>query len=139
MDLNDMTELDRMIEDALKSEPVRPVPSGFHRRVEDRVRVVALASRERRGFHSRVAVSLLLVAVLAFTVVLVPVLAFYQGWTYRALPGAMGYFDYLTVFVAQSWGQILLALGAGAGIAAAAALVVMAVPMLRRKRAAKQH
>lgn len=138
MDLNNMNDLDRFIEDALNSEPMRPVPQGFHRRVEERVRVAAMASRERRGFQSRMAASAILFAMVGFTVVVVPVLAFYQGWSFRALPGAMGYLDYMTVFVMQSWGQILLALGAGAGVLAVAALAWMIVPMVRR-RAARQH
>ena len=135
MDLNNMNDIDRFIEDALANEPLRPVPAGFHRRVEERVRVAALATHERRGFHSRLFASGVLFAMLGFTVVLVPALAFYQGWTVRALPGAMGYFDYLTVFVVQFWGEILLAAGAGAGVLAIAALIGLLVPVLRRKPA----
>lgn len=139
MDPKNLTELDRFIEDALRSEPLREAPATLHRRVEERVRVAALASRERHGFHSRIAASLVLVAMVGFAVVLVPALAFYQGWTFRALPGAMGYFDYLTVFVVQSWGEILLALGAGAGVLAVTALAWMLVPVLRRRGTAEQH
>jgi hypothetical protein len=137
MDPN-MHDLDRFIEDALKSEPLREVPTGFHRRVTERVRVAALANGERRGFHSRVLASVLLFGMIGFTVVLVPALAFYQGWTYRALPGVMGYFDYLTVLVAQSWGAIFVALASGAGVAGVAGIIWMVLPALR-KRAARQH
>lgn len=133
-----MHDLDHIIEDALKSEPLREVPTGFHRRVTDRVRVAALASGERRGFHSRVLASVLLFAMIGFTVVLVPALAFYQGWTYRALPGVMGYFDYLTVLVVQSWSAIFIALAIGAGVAGLAGFIWMVLPALRR-RTAKQH
>jgi hypothetical protein len=138
MDPNNMNDIDRFIEDALKNEPLRAVPTGFHRRVEERVRVASLANHERRGFHSRVLASVILFAMIGFTVVLVPALAFFQGWTVRALPGAMGYFDYLTVFVVQSWGEILVAVAAGTGILAVAALVWMVIPALRRG-AARQH
>ncbi|HRK35809.1 MAG TPA: hypothetical protein PLJ47_14525 [Candidatus Hydrogenedentes bacterium] len=139
MDPNNMTELDRMIEEALKSEPLRPVPNGFHRRVEERVRVAAFASQERRGFHSRLWASAVLFAMLGFTLVLVPALAFFQGWTVRALPGAMGYLDYLTVFFMQSWGEILLALAGAAGVVGAVAAVWMIVPLVRGKSAHQQQ
>ena len=138
MDLNNMNELDRFIEDALKGEPLRPVPAGFHKRVEERVRVAAIASRERRWFHSRMIASVILFAMIGFTVVVVPALAFFQGWTVRALPGAMGYLDYMMVFAAQSWAEILLTLGIGAIVVAAVAIAWFVVPMLRRN-AARQH
>ncbi|NUM55069.1 MAG: hypothetical protein HUU46_15595 [Candidatus Hydrogenedentes bacterium] len=138
MDLNNMNDLDRFIEDALKSEPMRAVPAGFHRRVEERVRVAAMASHERHGFQSRVVASMILFAMVALTVVVVPALAFYQGWSFRALPGAMGYLDYMTVFVVQSWAQILLALAAGAGTLTVAVLVWVLIPRFRGK-AARQH
>jgi hypothetical protein len=138
MDLNNMNDLDRFIEDALKSEPMRPVPAGFHKRVEERVRVAAMASRERRGFQSRIVASVVLFAMVGFTVVVVPALAFFQGWTFRALPGAMGYLDYMMVFAAQSWMEILVAVSIGAGILAAAAIAWLVIPMLRRN-AARQH
>ncbi|MCC6153479.1 MAG: hypothetical protein IT367_06950 [Candidatus Hydrogenedentes bacterium] len=138
MDLNNMNDLDRYIEDALKGEPMRPVPTGFHKRVEERVRVAAIASRERRWFHSRMIASVILFAMIAFTVVIVPALAFFQGWTVRALPGAMGYLDYMMVFASQSWPEILLAVGFGVIVVAAAAIAWLVVPMLRRN-AARQH
>ena len=139
MDPSNMNDLDRLIEDALKSEPLRPVPAGFQRRVEERVRVVAFASRERKGFHTRLLASAVLFAMVGVTLVLVPALAFFQGWTVRALPGALGYFDYLSVFFAQSWGIIAAAGIAVAGILAAAALIYMLVQTRRGHAARHQH
>ncbi|MCC6797207.1 MAG: hypothetical protein IT366_18970 [Candidatus Hydrogenedentes bacterium] len=138
MDLNNMNDLDRFIEDALKNDPLRPVPTGFHKRVEQRVRVAAIASSERRWFHSRMIASVILFAMVAFTVVIVPALAFFQGWTVRALPGAMGYLDYMMVFATQSWPEILLAVGFAAIVVVAAAVAWFVVPILRRN-AARQH
>ncbi|MDZ4859695.1 MAG: hypothetical protein SGI88_12000 [Candidatus Hydrogenedentes bacterium] len=137
MDPN-MSDLDQIIVDALKSEPLRAVPTGLHRRIEERVRVAAFASQERRGFQTRLWASAALFAMVGFTLVLVPALAFFQGWNVRALPGAMGYFDYLTVFFLQSWGQIAVAVASGAGVLAFAAVVWMVAPMLRRG-ALRQH
>lgn len=124
-----------MIESALKSEPLRPVPMGLHERVEARLRVVALETRERRGFHKRLWASAALFAMLAVTLVIVPALAFYQGWSVRALPGALGYLDYITVFVMQAWGEIVVALAIGGGVVTFVAAAGLLIPLFRRKAA----
>ena len=45
------TELDALIEQALKSEPMLSAPINFHRAVEERVRIAALKDRERARFR----------------------------------------------------------------------------------------
>ncbi len=138
MDLSEMDELDGMIDEALGGEPMRAVPAGFHRKLENRLRVTALVKQERQGFRFRMVASGLLFAVLGFVVVGVPAIAFYQGWVVRSVPGAMGYFDYLVVFALQSWDKVVLALGIAVVAAVAATMVGVVVPFIRH-RAQRQH
>jgi hypothetical protein len=135
---NEWNELDALIEDALRAEPVREVPDGFHRRLGERLHLVALVAKERKGFQTRLLASAALFAALLITVVVVPALAYAQGWTVRSLPGALGYFDYLAVFVAQEW-ETLAVVATSAAVTAAGALALRAVVSLVRGRSAPQH
>lgn len=117
MDLNEMDDMDRMIEDALRSEPLREVPRGFHQRMSNRLQVAALVQTERQGFRFRMMATAAVLLALGATVIGVPFLAFYQGWAVQTVPGAMGYFDSLVVFAMQYWGEIVVALGAAAVLA----------------------
>lgn len=138
MDLDEMDELDGMIEEVLRTEPMHSVPAGFHRKMESRLRVTALIKQEQQGFRFRMAASAVVFAVLGFVVVGVPAVAFYQGWMVRSVPGAMGYFDYLVVYALQSWDKVVLALGIAAVVAVAATMVGVLLPYLRH-RAQRQH
>lgn len=135
---NEWNDLDVMIEDALRSEPLREAPAGFHRRLDERLRIVAMVAKERKGFQIRVLASTALFAALLFTVVVVPALAYAQGWTVRSMPGAMGYLDYLAVFVVQEWEKLAL-VAVGVALVAAVALGLRAAVSLVRGRAARQH
>ena len=132
MELNEMDAMDRMIEEALRSEPMRAVPAGFHARMENRLQVTALVQRERQGYRFRMMATAALLAVLGFVVVGVPVIAYLQGATVQSVPGAMGYFDYLVVSAVQSWEVIAIAVGASLLVAVAAALFGVLAPYIGR-------
>lgn len=130
---NDMNQLDAVIEEALRTEPMRAVPAGFHHRLEQRLRVAQIVNRERNGLRLRLLAGLSVLAVVAFTMVGVPVLALYQGWTVKALPGAMGYLDYLLLAAAQSWPTVALTAGAVVALALTVSLLAVSVPVLRKR------
>ena len=138
MDLSEMDELDGLIDGALRSEPMRDVPAGFQKRMGNRLQVTALVQQERQGFRFRVAASALAFAALGVTAVGVPAVAFFQGWMVRSVPGAMGYFDYLTVYAVQNWDRIVLGLGVAALIAVAVTALGVLLPHLH-PRAQRQH
>jgi hypothetical protein len=128
-----MNQLDAIIEEALRSEPLRAVPAGFHGRLEQRLRVAQIVNRERKGLRLRMSTGLSVLAVVAFTIVGVPTLAFYQGWTERALPGAMGYLDYLLLTTTQSWTTVALVAGGVVAVALIVSLLLVSVPVLRSR------
>ncbi|GMV91505.1 MAG: hypothetical protein AMXMBFR82_12830 [Candidatus Hydrogenedentota bacterium] len=132
MDLNEMDDMDRMIEEALRSEPMRNVPQGFHLRMSNRLHVTALVQNERQGFRFRMMATAAVFAILGAAIVGVPALAFYQGWGVQAVPGAMGYFDYLVVFAFQYWGEIVIALSATTLLAGLATATGWALVRLRQ-------
>lgn len=138
MSPNEWNDLDVMIEDALRSEPLREVPAGFHRRIDERLRVVAMVAKERKGFQMRLLASAALFAALLLTVVVVPALAYAQGWTVRSMPGAMGYLDYLAVFMAQEWEKLAI-VTVGVAVVVAVALGLRGAVSLVRGRMARQH
>lgn len=133
MDLNEMDELDRMIEDALRNEPMRQVPQGFQRRISSRLHVAALVQTERHGFRFRMAATASVLLVLVVAIVGVPAAAFYQGWGVQSVPGALGYFDYLVVFAFQYWGEIVVALSVTCAVTVLATASGLLLVRLRRR------
>jgi len=138
MDLNEMDKLDNVIEDALRSEPMRPVPSGFHRRMSNRLQVTALVQKERQGFRFRMAATSMVFLALGVAAIGVPAAAFYQGWVVRSVPGAMGYFDYFVVFGLRYWGEIVVVAGAAGAVALLATVAGLLIPHVRQ-RMQRQH
>ena len=133
MELNEMDEMDVLIEEALRSEPMRPVPAGFHARMENRLQVTALVQRERQGYRFRMMATAALLAVLGFVVLGVPVIAYMQGAVVQSVPGAMGYFDYLIVYAVQSWEMIAFAAGVSLLVAVAVVLFGVLGPVMGRR------
>lgn len=98
MDTDNLQPFDKLIDSALRSEPMRDVPAGFSARVMERVSAeVSEQTRHAAGTH-RLVRPLLITGVLAALIV-VPMAAFYGQWSRPALPGGMGLLDYALAWV----------------------------------------
>ncbi len=62
-----VADLDALIEQALREQPVMRAPADFSRRVEERVRVMVLREREKERFRAGMTVMALSVAVTLLT------------------------------------------------------------------------
>lgn len=97
-----LRDLDAAIESLLEEEELRPAPFGLHRRIESRIRYVALQDRERRRFRE-------LLAVGAAGTLAVGAMAALAAWHLSPVQGASdvagakGYVDWLWVNAAHSW------------------------------------
>ena len=130
-----MTSLDDdklgiLIEQALSEEPLRPVPAGFRRRLNERLRIAALAQKEReRVRFGLVTGGILVSAVLAF-LVFVPVISYLQGWAARSVPGGLGRMDYFATSLLSFLGtmnqSVLWATGTTIALAGLALVVATA-------------
>lgn len=96
-------ELDAMIETALRSEPMLAAPLNLHRRVEERVRLIALHDHEVARF--RYSMVSLLVAFLGAIGVAAAVVVFtnFELLLANGFPGGGGLYDRYSVFMSQSW------------------------------------
>jgi hypothetical protein len=133
MHLDEMDELDGLIEEALRSEPMRQVPQGFHQRMSSRLQVTALVQTERQGFRFRMAATALVFLALGATVIGVPATAYFQGWRAQSVPGAMGYFDYFVVFGLRYWSEIIVALGVASAVVLVVAAASLVIPQLLQR------
>ncbi|GMW02288.1 MAG: hypothetical protein AMXMBFR84_34240 [Candidatus Hydrogenedentota bacterium] len=127
--LNDH-DLDAFIEEALKAEPMRAVPTGFHKRVDARLKVAVLVQGERHKLRVRLLATTMIIATAAMVIVGLPVYAFSQGWLSQQMPGSRGYWDYMLVSVTplvEALGMKGLVLCAAGLVALAAAAVIPAV------------
>jgi len=135
MESNHMTDLDAFIDQALRGEPVHRVPSGFHRRLTERLRVAAIVQQERRHFHRRMVSMGIVFGGLLVTMVGLPVLAYFEGWVARSVPAGMGYLDYFTVSMITGLGALRAGAIALAGAVGVMAGIALLVPLLRRRGA----
>lgn len=123
------SDLDRLIDEALRTEPLQPVPLTLTREVEQRVQALALAEQERRRSLTRlVSLGGVLVTGLiasAFLIMHAP----FGGYLWRAVPGGMGYADYLHSMLLYQPENAALPLGAAA--AAAGIAIVVGIYWLR--------
>lgn len=116
-------ELDRLIDSALRNEPERDVPFGFHRGVEERLKMAALLDRELKRFRTCWASAAVLSVALTCATVSVWLGAGLPGAAARAFPGLLGSYDSFILTLAMRWPTIaltstaLLALLCGAYIA----------------------
>jgi hypothetical protein len=111
-------ELDSLIEEALAAEPVRPAPLGLQRRIDARVRVEAVVMRQRRLTARRAMVMAgATVALGAGGVLGVRALDLVSRGL-SAMPGMMGYFDYLRslYLYTPAQGTLTLTLATAAGL-----------------------
>ena len=132
-----MNDLDTLIDQALRDEPMHRVPATFHRRLTERLRVAAIVQQERRHFHRRMVSMGIVFGGLLLAMVGLPVLAYTQGWVARSVPAGMGYLDYLSVSLLTGLGALRTGAIAAAGAAAVVAGVAALIPILRRRGASQ--
>jgi len=96
-------ELDAMIESALRSEPMLTAPLNLHRKVEERVRLIALHDHEVARF--RYSMLSLLVGFLGVFSLGAAVVVFtnFELLLANGFPGGGGLYDRYAVFMSQSW------------------------------------
>ncbi len=111
----DPNDLDRLVEAKLKEAPMRPAPLGLCREVRRRVTAVAVAKRERRRFHKLVNGSFLVFTVVAALLAVAAIVLDLPGRMALAIPGILGYFDYVGSAVGHSW-MLAAAFGAPMGL-----------------------
>lgn len=99
----DQHDIDALIEDALRSEPMRAVPVTLHRRVEERVRIAALKERERSRFrYSLISTAIALVSVIGIAVFVVTFTNFGPLMA-NGVPGGGGIYDWYTARFVHTW------------------------------------
>lgn len=108
MEPENPNELDRLIDNALRSEREQDVPFGFHRAVDERLKVAALLDRELRRFRACWASAGILALALACTTVGVWLGADLPGAAARAIPGALGSYDRFILVLARHWPTMTL-------------------------------
>ncbi len=91
------------IDAALRSERPRPLPHGFHARLQRRIRIATMVEKERRAFHRRM-VHVVAMGILVLATATVAGLywdiseTFLWDW-----PGLLGYIDYLAASTSHAW------------------------------------
>jgi len=93
MDNTNHSNLDALIEQALVDEPMQPIPAGFHGRLDERLRIASIIDRERQRLRFNVITGGVLFVAVAFALVGLPLVAYFQGWLVSSVPGGMGFFD----------------------------------------------
>lgn len=125
-------DIDRLIESALKQERMQSLPPGFGARAQERVAIAALVMRERRRFRRCLAVGILGIASVMTSGAMAAFFGGLPAAIAESVPGAMGFYDQLSVFVSVWWPGL-----AGVAILTVCALalgvlVAEAVPSRRR-------
>lgn len=108
MEPENPSELERLIDNALRSEPERDLPFGFHRSVVERLKIAALLDRELKRFRACWASAGLLAVALACSVLSVWLGADLPGAAARAVPGALGSYDRFILLLARHWPTMTL-------------------------------
>jgi hypothetical protein len=100
-------DLDVLIDSALASEAMRPVPKGLEARIEQRLTIAALIEKERRSCREAALACAGFLAVIVaggvtfLSMVDLPLLIA------RSMPGGLGYCDYLAVSASQIWADFI--------------------------------
>lgn len=119
-------ELDALIESALRTEPMLAAPMNLHRRVEERVRLIALREDEVARF--RYSMLSLVVAFCGAISMAAAVIVFsnFELLLANGLPGGGGIFDRYTVVMKQGWASYSGAYLFAASLALAAGTMLLA-------------
>jgi len=91
------------VEEALSSEPLRPVPENLHRDITHRLRIAALVQRERRRVRYALTMTGVAATAMALCTGVFAVLADVPGMLRYGVPGGRGYLDYVTTYLTLSW------------------------------------
>lgn len=114
-------EMDALIESALRSEPMLSAPMHLHRRVEERVRLIALRDNEVTRFrYSMLSLAVAFCGAIGMAAAVI-VFTNFELVMNTGIPGGGALFDRYTGIMSQSWASysgaylfgasILLALG----------------------------
>ena len=125
---------DELIDDALGQQPTAGVPHGFHRRLERRLALAALADAERRRFRSAVSSALACAAFVCIAAAL-PFAFDFHGWVADHVPGFLGRLDYFTISFGRTLPAGVSALGGGI-LAALGAASIAGLFLMRSLRTA---
>lgn len=95
--------LDAMIASALGSEPMLAAPMHLHRRVEERVRLIALRDDEVARFrYSMLSLALAFCGAIGLAASVV-IFTNFELLLSNGFPGGGGIFDRYTIFMSQTW------------------------------------
>ena len=94
---DEQDKLDALIEAALRDEPERSVPFGFHRAVDERLQMAALLDLERGRFRRCWISAGAFAALVALATSVGWIAADVSGTISRAVPGALGSYDQFVV------------------------------------------
>lgn len=103
MSSEDSDKLDRLIESALRPDPIRSVPPGFFLRTEEKLRIAALVERERRYFRNCFLAAVCVAAGISSAGVIAAYLGGVPGTIMTEVPGIMGLFDRGAVVLRVWW------------------------------------
>ncbi|MDQ1258109.1 MAG: hypothetical protein QG656_2718 [Candidatus Hydrogenedentes bacterium] len=124
--------LDRTIEEALASEPWRPVPEDFHQRMAMRLHVAALLQMERRRARNGWAMAGLTLTGILMCLSVFAVMADIPGLIRYGMPGGMGYYDYVVTSISLRWADSGSSLGLAMTPILALGLLLAILPLRRR-------
>lgn len=131
MEENNFDAFDRAIEEALASEPLKPVPFGFRRTVDKRVRLARLVQRERRHFRKCLVMASVVFVGLTGLLGGAALIGNWPGAILGSIPGAMGMLDF-AVARFTPWGPGLA--GVAVLLAAASGIGGVALELVRVRR-----
>lgn len=127
----DFYNIDDFIDAALRSESMRGVPLGFHRRVEDRLRMSALLRRERSRFRRILTVSGVVFFSGLSAITLAALLGDIPGGLTGSVPGALGYYDQFIAMLSVYWPHVVATALVSAGAIVAGLLLFDVLPHRR--------
>lgn len=102
-------DIDALIDEVLRTEPMRPVPAGFHARMVRSLRVATVVEQERREFRQRVLMRAALLVLAAPGLVAIAAGLGLREWV-ATVPGGLGYCDY--AWTSTAWASSAM-LGSG--------------------------
>ena len=134
MKSNSSHDLDRLIEEVLRSEPLQPVPPTFERRMQRSLQMAARVERERVQLRKRLVWRLQLVAVAVLAVAALGATAGLADLAEQA-PGLMGFLDYASADALRMVGAVpgvgFATLAGSAGLA----VLLFVLPLMRLRTA----
>lgn len=125
------TELDALIEAALRDEPLLPAPIGLHARITERVALAALRQREQARFRNALLTGFAAsVAIVAAAAALVAVTNF-GVLLEHGIAGGGGLMDYHAARLSLAWPRYMESIGSAAFLGATAGLTWLFFAPLR--------